>query len=91
MQANMAQRSTFKLIRQALWLPHWVAAPSSLILTTLLKLLVIMSSSIIVFFGRVYGKKRLQIEMVLHTASARFDTEFYPVSPKDEQLKSIAL
>jgi len=32
--------------QQKPWLPHWVAAPSSLILTTLLKLLVIMSSSI---------------------------------------------
>ncbi|MGL6004906.1 hypothetical protein [Aeromonas sobria] len=81
----------FELKRQELWLPHWVAAPSSLILTTLLKLLVIMSSSIIVFFGSVYGEKRLQTEIVLHTALARFDTEFYLVSPKDEQLKSTVL
>ncbi len=91
MPANIAQRSIFKLTQQALWLPHWVAAPSSLILTILLKLLVIMSSSIIVFFGGVYGEKRLQIEMLSHTALARFDTEFYPVSPKDEQLKSTVL
>lgn len=38
-------------------------------------------------FNGVYRDKQSRVDLVLHTESARFDAEFYPVSPKDEQLK----
>lgn len=38
-------------------------------------------------FDGVYRDKQSRVDLVLHTELARFDTEFYPFSPEDEQLK----
>lgn len=42
-------------------------------------------------FDGVYRDKQSRVDLVLHTELARFDTEFYPFSPEDEQLKNVLI
>ncbi|HHQ4783475.1 hypothetical protein [Aeromonas veronii] len=66
----------------------WVTAPSLLLFTILLTPLVIMPPASLCL-GSVDRNLSHGHTASWHTASARFYREFYPVFPKDEQLKVI--
>jgi len=66
----------------------WVTAPSLLLFTILFTPLVIMPPASLCL-GSVDRNLSHGHAANWHTAPARFDREFYPVFPKDEQLKVI--